>query len=99
MSRICKLEAGGTQSRQGPGDRLKTALYAPPVEDPSQPHLTVGLIGGDIPIFPPLAIDFAESECFVCIHTNIFHHRHLLVITRGLSAVLTPTIGSSEYAS
>mmetsp|Transcript_19012 Transcript_19012/g.53475 ORF Transcript_19012/g.53475 Transcript_19012/m.53475 type:complete len:215 (+) Transcript_19012:92-736(+) len=35
--------------------RLKTAIHAPPKTDPSKGQLRVGLIGGDIPVFPPLA--------------------------------------------
>jgi protein-S-isoprenylcysteine O-methyltransferase Ste14 len=35
--------------------RIKTAIWAPPVENPDEPHLTVGLIGGDIPVFPPIS--------------------------------------------
>ena len=35
--------------------RLKNAIYAPPKEDANKAQLRVGLIGGDIPVYPPLA--------------------------------------------
>jgi hypothetical protein len=37
-------------------ERLSSALYAPPFDPSKSPYLRVGLIGGDIPIFPPLAM-------------------------------------------
>jgi protein-S-isoprenylcysteine O-methyltransferase Ste14 len=35
--------------------RIKTAIYAPPKKDPSKAQLRIGMIGGDIPVYPPLA--------------------------------------------
>ena len=35
--------------------RMKTMIYAPPKRDADQAQIRVGLIDGDIPIFPPLA--------------------------------------------
>ena len=36
--------------------RLRSAIYSPPLDPSKPPHLRIGLIGGDIPIFPPFAM-------------------------------------------
>ena len=63
----------------GQGNRLGTAIYA----DTSDPHrLSVGLIGGDIPIFPPFA--FLLSIGMALMLWSLTHKRYRIVPSHSL---------------
>ena len=63
----------------GQGNRLGTAIYA----DTSDPHrLSVGLIGGDIPIFPPFA--FLLSIGMALMMWSITRKRYRIVPSHSL---------------
>ena len=63
----------------GQGNRLGTAIYA----DTSDPHrLSVGLIGGDIPIFSPFA--FLLSIGMALMLWSLTHKRYRIVPSHSL---------------